>query len=109
MRGILKGSMTSFADGMFSANLIGNDTMSSHDYDLIMNEFRHGLNLYYNKQAVQDHFEKFLKVLENLEGPVEELARQLRKKFEEQLLANDNTCLPSSLTVSVKLAVLQHC
>lgn len=88
---ILKNNMVPFANKMFSANLIGKETVSYHSYDLIMNEFQSGLH-YNSIRLIQDHFEKFLNVLESLEGPVKELICQLRLD-----LSTDNTILSKLL------------
>lgn len=80
LKGLLKGAMESFADGVYTASLITTETKSSHDYDRIMEEFQSGLDIQFTVQSVHEYYEKFLQVLEDIGGPMEHIVSILREQ-----------------------------
>ena len=66
-----------FSTKMFSSGLtVGR----SQDVGNILDEFRAGFEIKTSVQELDGHFNKLLRVLENLGGPAQDLALQLKQK-----------------------------
>ena len=73
----LRGTMSKFADEMLAADLITDVVMKSKDFETIVTDFLAGLKFARDLSKLEQQWNTFINILENLGGPSKRAAQQL--------------------------------
>ena len=77
LRQALKGTMSEFTDEMVAAGLVNDGVLESKDFEIIVNDFLAGLKFVDDLSKLEQQWNTFINILENLGGPSKRAAQQL--------------------------------